>query len=150
MKTSNKKTALKLLAALLALFLVFAAPLSAFADDDAQSDDTPVLYTENSGNEPSAAYAGGAGGEVKATYNMPEDGPEDGKMYILGNPDTETTEPILTTGAETAENTNTGRSDPSEGLSEEELARRKEIYTMVTLIALAAILVGIREKRGRR
>ena len=146
MKTSNKKTALKLLAALLALFLVFAAPLSAFADDDAQSDDTPVLYTENSGNEPSAAYDGGDG----ANYTFPEDGPEDGKMYILGNPDTETTEPILTTGAETAENTNTGRSDPSEGLSEEELARRKEIYTMVTLIALAAILVGIREKRGRR
>ena len=146
MKTSNKKTALKLLAALLALFLVFAAPLSAFADDDAQSDDTPVLYTENSGNEPSAAYDGGDG----ATYTFPEDGPEEGKMYIMENPDT-SSEPVLTTGAEAPEGqSDSGSKDATAGLSEEEIAGRKEIYTMVTLIALAAILVGIREKRGRR
>ena len=46
--------------------------------------------------------------------------------------------------------TEEGRKDATDGLSEEELAQRKEIYTMVTLIALGAILVGLREKRGRR
>lgn len=143
MITSNKKTALtlpKLFALLLAMLLVLAMPLSTFADDD-----TPVLYTENSG-EASATYDGGDG----ATYTFPEDGPEEGKMYIMENPDT-SSEPVLTTGAEAPEGqSDSGSKDATAGLSEEEIARRKEIYTMVTLIALAAILVGIREKRGRR
>ena len=43
-----------------------------------------------------------------------------------------------------------GERDATSDLSEEELARRKEIYTMVALITMGAIIVGIREKRGRR
>lgn len=48
-----------------------------------------------------------------------------------------------TTGA--SENT----APAEEGESEEELERRKEIYTMVALITLGAILVGIRDKKRR-
>lgn len=75
---------------------------------------------------------------------------EDSKMYILGNP-SDTQEPILTVGAqpETAQ-TGSDPDDASAGLSEEELERRKEIYSMVALITVGAIIVGIRNKRGGR
>ena len=73
------------------------------------------------------------------------------------------TEPITTIGADSptgsdsastgeqsatmdgSENTNTedGETDP-------EIERRKEIYTFMTLIALGAIIVGIREKKNKR
>lgn len=73
------------------------------------------------------------------------------------------TEPITTIGADSpagsdsastgeqsatmdgSENTNTedGETDP-------EVERRKEIYTFMTLIALGAIIVGIREKKNKR
>ena len=143
-KRKTAPAALKLLAMLLALLLA-AAPALAFADDG----DAPVLLSSGD-DAPSASMDGGAPAEDDgATYTLPED-PEDGKMYILGDPET-SSEPVLTTGAETPEGqSDSGREDPTAGLSEEELARRKEIYTMVTLIALAAIIVGLREKRGRR
>ena len=128
MKTSNKKAVLKLLAVLLAL-LTALAPAAAFAEGD---------------DAPAASSDGGDG----ATYTIPEDA-EDGKMYILGNPDTSTSDPVLTTGTETPEGQSDSQ-DATSGPSEEELARRKEIYTMVTLIAMAAIIVGLREKRNRR
>ncbi len=138
MKTSNKKTVLKLLAVLLVL-LTALAPAAAFAE----GDDAPVLLSSGDG-APAASSDGGDG----ATYTIPEDA-EDGKMYILGNPDTSTSDPVLTTGTETPEGQSDSQ-DATSGLSEEELARRKEIYTMVTLIAMAAIIVGLREKRNRR
>ena len=63
----------------------------------------------------------------------------------------DTQEPIPTVGAQ-PESGQTGSdpADASAGLSEEELARRKEIYTMVALITVGAIIVGIRNKRGGR
>ena len=47
------------------------------------------------------------------------------------------------------EASNTTNNNSSE-MSETELKQRKDIYTIVALIALAAILVGIRDKRRRR
>ena len=41
--------------------------------------------------------------------------------------------------------------EAAEEMSEEELARRKEVYTIVAMVTLGFIIVGIREKRnGRR
>ena len=41
-------------------------------------------------------------------------------------------------------------SQDGSGLSEEEIARRKEIYTIGAMITLGAILVGWRERQRRR
>ena len=134
-------------ALLLALLLAIALPALAFADDG----DAPVLLSAGDG-APSESMDGGQPSEDdgKATYNLPEGGAEDGKMYILGNP-SDTQEPILTVGAQ-PESGQTGSdpADASAGLSEEELERRKEIYTMVALITVGAIIVGLRNKRGGR
>ena len=40
--------------------------------------------------------------------------------------------------------------ESSRELSQEEIEKRKEIYTIGAMIALGAIIVGIREKRNRR
>ena len=78
-----------------------------------------------------------------------------------GDGDT-STEPITTTGADapTGAPDCTGQSatmDGSEnsnsedgGQTDPETERRKEIYTFMTLVALGAIIVGIREKRSKR
>ena len=53
------------------------------------------------------------------------------------------------TGQDTTGQENSASQDGSEE-PDPELARRKEIYTFMTLIALGAIIVGIREKRSKR
>ena len=74
------------------------------------------------------------------------------------------TEPVTTIGADSPagnDSANTGEqsasADGSENSNSEdgqeadpEIERRKEIYTFMTLIALGAIIVGIREKRSKR
>ena len=59
-----------------------------------------------------------------------------------------------TTGADDSSGSGESSGEQSSGdsrdLSEEELAKRKEIYTFVAIIAAAAILVGIRDRKRRR
>ena len=119
---------LRLFAILLAIIMIVTVP--AFAEGGGLL----IMGNPNSNTE--------EGGD-KADYNMPED-PEDGKMYALG-----------TEGGNTEGNTDgsgniVDPADPTKEITEEELARRKEIYTMTALVALAAIAVGIKEKRSRR
>ena len=74
------------------------------------------------------------------------------------------TEPVTTIGADSPTGSNTentgeqsatmdgsdnGNSEDG-GQTDPETERRKEIYTFMTLIALGAIIVGIREKRSKR
>ena len=105
----------KVLALVLAVLLVFACAVSAFA----KTGDGVVTFAKNGG-----------------TY-----------LAKSGDGDT-ATEPITGQSAtmDGSENSNSedgGQTDP-------ETERRKEIYTFMTLIALGAIIVGIREKRSKR
>ena len=51
---------------------------------------------------------------------------------------------------QTQSNSANNANNESEGPSEEELKRRADLYTVGAIIALAAIIVGIREKRRGR
>lgn len=88
-----------------------------------------------------------------------------GDVYLAKSGEGDTaTEPVTTIGAdvptgndsansgEQSATTDGGENSNSEDGSETdpETERRKEIYTFMTLIALGAIIVGIREKRNKR
>jgi hypothetical protein len=60
-----------------------------------------------------------------------------------GAPDGTGEQSATTDGSENGNSEDGGQTDP-------ETERRKEIYTFMTLIALGAIIVGIREKRSKR
>ena len=119
---------LRLFAILLAIIMLVTVP--AFAEGGGLL----IMGNPNSNTE--------EGGD-KADYNMPED-TEDGKMYALG------TEDGNTEGNTDGSGNIVDPADPTKEITEEELARRKEIYTMTALVALAAIAVGIKEKRSKR
>ena len=48
-----------------------------------------------------------------------------------------------------AQTTGTNTTGAEETGSDEELERRREVYTIVALVTAGAIIVGIRNKRGR-
>ena len=103
----------KILALALAVLLVFACAVSAFAksgDGDKPAGDTTTIGADS----PTGSNAENTG-EQSATMN----------------------------GSENSNSEDDRQTDP-------ENERRKEIYTFMTLIALGAIIVGIREKRSKR
>ena len=75
---------------------------------------------------------------------------EGGGLLIMGNPNSNTEEGGNTEGNTDGSGNIVDPADPTKEITEEELARRKEIYTMTALVALAAIAVGIKEKRSKR
>ena len=128
---------LRLFAILLAIIMLVTVP--AFAEGGGLL----IMGNPNSNTE--------EGGD-KADYNMPED-PEDGKMYALDVNTTgadQSADNGAASGNENSSENIVDPADPTKEITEEELARRKEIYTMTALVALAAIAVGINEKRRRR
>ena len=118
----RRRLAPKILALALAMLLIFACAATAFA----KSGDG-LLAASEKGSE-STAPAGD-------TTTIGADAP-------TGAPDG-TGQSATMDGSENSNSENGGQTDP-------ETERRKEIYTFMTLIALGAIIVGIREKRSKR
>ena len=119
----RRRLAPKILALALAMLLIFTCAATAFA----KSGDG-LLAASEKGSE-STAPAGD-------TTTIGADAP-------TGAPDG-TGQSATMDGSENS-NSEDGSEEP-----DPELARRKEIYTFMTLIALGAIIVGIREKRSKR
>ena len=118
----RRRLAPKILALALAMLLIFTCAATAFA----KSGDG-LLAASEKGSE-STAPAGD-------TTTIGADAP-------TGAPDG-TGQSATMDGSENSNSENGGQTDP-------ETERRKEIYTFMTLIALGAIIVGIREKRSKK
>ena len=118
----RRRLAPKILALALAMLLIFTCAATAFA----KSGDG-LLAASEKGSE-STAPAGD-------TTTIGADAP-------TGAPDG-TGQSATMDGSENSSSENGGQTDP-------ETERRKEIYTFMTLIALGAIIVGIREKKNKR
>ena len=111
--TAARRMLPKILALALAVLLVFACAVSAFAKSG--DGDTATEPVTTIGADSPAGNSTENTGEQSATMDGSDNGnSEDG-----------------------------GQTDP-------ETERRKEIYTFMTLIALGAIIVGIREKKNKR
>ena len=121
--TAARRMLPKILALALAVLLVFACAVSAFA----KSGDG-LLAASEKGSE-STAPAG--------------DTTTIGASEPTGAPDGTGEQSATMDGSENSNSEDGGQTDP-------ETERRKEIYTFMTLIALGAIIVGIREKRSKR
>ena len=75
---------------------------------------------------------------------------EGGGQLIMGNPNSNTEEVDNSADNTDGSGNIVDPADPSKEITPEELAQRKEIYTITALVALAAIAVGIKEKRSKR
>ncbi|MBR3301054.1 MAG: hypothetical protein IKI73_00110 [Firmicutes bacterium] len=119
----------KVLALVLAVLLIFACAATAFA----KSGDSVVTFAKSSGT-----YLAKSGDGDTATESITTIGAD----APTGAPDC-TGQSATMDGSENSNSEDGGQTDP-------ETERRKEIYTFMTLIALGAIIVGIREKRSKR
>jgi hypothetical protein len=120
----------RILALALALLLVFACAASAFAKSGDAATVTP------SSDIATAAKSGDGDTVTEPITTIGADSP-------TGSDSASTGEQSATMDGSENTNTEDGETDP-------EVERRKEIYTFMTLIALGAIIVGIREKKNKR
>ncbi|MBR3302308.1 MAG: hypothetical protein IKI73_06570 [Firmicutes bacterium] len=129
--TAARRMLPKILALALAVLLVFACAVSAFA----KSGDGVVTFAKSGGTYLAKSGDGDTATEPVTTIGA--DSP-------AGNSTENTGEQSATMdGSDNGNSEDGGQTDP-------ETERRKEIYTFMTLIALGAIIVGIREKKNKR
>ena len=128
-RLAQKALVPKVLALVLAVLLVFACAVSAFA----KSGDGVVTFAKNGGTYLAKSGDGDTATEPITTIgaDAPTEAPDG------------TGQSATMDGSENSNSEDGGQTDP-------ETERRKEIYTFMTLIALGAIIVGIREKRSKR
>ena len=128
-RLAQKALVPKVLALVLAVLLVFACAVSAFA----KTGDGVVTFAKNGGTYLAKSGDGDTATEPITTIgaDAPTEAPDG------------TGQSATMDGSENSNSEDGGQTDP-------ETERRKEIYTFMTLIALGAIIVGIREKRSKR
>ena len=129
--TAARRMLPKILALALAVLLVLACAVSAFA----KSGDGVVSFAKS--GDTYLAKSGDGDTATEPVTTIGADSP-------AGNSTENTGEQSATMdGSENSNSEDGGQTDP-------ETERRKEIYTFMTLIALGAIIVGIREKKNKR
>jgi hypothetical protein len=121
----------KILALALAVLLVFACAVSAFA----KSGDGFVTFAKSSGTY--LAKSGDGDTSTEPVTTIGADSPTGSSTENTGE------QSATMDGSDNGNSEDGGQTDP-------ETERRKEIYTFMTLIALGAIIVGIREKKNKR
>ena len=129
--TAVRRMLPRILALALAVLLVFACAVSAFA----KSGDGVVTFVKGGGTYLAKSGDGDTATEPVTTIGA--DSPAGSSTENTGE------QSATMDGSDNGNSEDGGQTDP-------ETERRKEIYTFMTLIALGAIIVGIREKKNKR